>query len=168
MEFHLIPKYRAVSVIEALKIKEVRHLIKAGVEVFQLVPEDERFPMFDVPDDSNSTHRVGLKPTFKPGEYWTRFDDGRVLSLPASMIESGSYQPAHEITPDMLKAMRAVVAKDLISDEEISKLNQMVMSELIDENQGVIGGPDVIQMQHPARLAEAVTEMVLNKLAAMA
>lgn len=161
MEFHLIPKYRNLSVIEALKIKEVRYALKHGAQVATLIFEDERFASIEVPYDGLSRHR------FEPGEYWTRQGE-HISSLPASFIEGGGYAPAHALSPELLKKMRAVVAKDLISDEEISKLNQMVMSELIDENQGVIGGPDVIHMQHPARLAEAVTEMVLNKLVAMA
>jgi hypothetical protein len=161
MEFHLIPRYRSTNVIEALKIKEVHHSIKAGAKVVTIVPEDERFKPFDALKDSF------VCGSFEPGEYWTRGEDGQISALPASLVEK-HYQPATELTPELLKRMRSVVAKDLVSDEEISRLNQMVLTELHEENRGVIGGPDVIHMQHPARLAEAVTEMVLNKLAAMA
>ncbi|BDD79764.1 hypothetical protein [Burkholderia phage FLC9] len=164
MEFHLIPKYRAHKVVEALKIAAVEGTANVG-EAVTLTPADPRFGPFKV------THDWWLRN--KPvagtieGGYWVRYDNGYQSWSPAKAFEDG-YTLATDITPELLKNIRAVVAKDLVSDEEISKLNQMVMSELIDENRGVLGGPDVIHMQHPARLAEAVTEMVLNKLAAMA
>jgi hypothetical protein len=160
MEFHLIPKYRATSVIEALKIKEVRHSIEAGVKITTLVPEDERFQPFNVLRDG---YVIGQ---FEPGEYWARFDDGHVQALPASVVEE-TYRPATPLTPELLGKLRAVVAKDLVSDEEVSRVSQMVLSELHEENKGVIGGPDVIHMQYPGRLAEAITELVLNKLSAI-
>ena len=163
MEFHLLPKYSATTVIEALKIREVRHLIKAGAKVTRIVPEDERYPMFDILNDDRS---IGRRQEFYPGDYWVRFQDGSTMNMLASTVEE-SYRPATPLTPEMLGRLRAVVAKDLISDEEINTLNQMVLNELHQENQGVIGGPDVIHMQHPARLAEAVTEMVLAKLSAI-
>lgn len=161
MEFHLIPKYRAISVVEALKIKEVHHGIQNGSKSLTIVPEDERFKPFDALLENRVLGQ------FEPGDYWVRFDNGYKQAVPAHVFEQ-AYRPATELTPELLKSMRAVVAKDLVSDEEISRLNQMVYDELLEENKGVIGGPDVIHMQHPARLAEAVTEMVLNKLAALA
>jgi hypothetical protein len=163
MEFHLIPKYRNTVVIEALKIKEV-HLSRddEGKPVTKLVFEDSRFgPM------TLNQKDLPRMPMFVPGAYWARLDDGAIVSYSAQYIES-SFMPAVTLTPELLKNVRAVVAKDLISDDEIRSVNQMVLTELHEENQGVIGGPDVIHMQHPARLAEAVTELVINKLAAMA
>jgi D-aminopeptidase len=162
MEFHLIPKYRSLDVVEALKIKEIKFVNIAGADVTKLVPEDERFDELTLPFEFSLHH------TLKPGGYWVRrANEASSSYVPAELIE-GHYKQATEINPDVLKNIRAVVAKDLVSDEEVSKLSQMVYSELHDENQGVIGGPDVIHMQYPARLAEAVTELVLNKLAALA
>lgn len=161
MEFHLIPKYRAIGVVEALKIKKV-YYGGVGTQLFiDIVFEDERFKQL-------REHPKSIEPRpYASGDYWVRYADGSTGGIKADAFDEG-YKPATEITPDLLKGMRSIVAKDLISDEEISKLNQMVYNELFEENQGVIGGPDVIHMQHPARLAEAVTEMVLNKLSAMA
>lgn len=165
MEFHLIPKYRATTVVEALLIKEVRVTLDgANEKVITLVPDDERFKPFVFQPDMRYAVHGGVV----PGEYWVRDSEGHQHSLPASFFENGQYQLATPLTPELLKNIRAVVAKDLISDEEVSKISQMVLNELHEENRGVIGGPDVIHMQYPARLSEAVVEMVLNKLKAMA
>lgn len=161
MEFHLLPKYRSMDVIEALKIKEIQLGIECGCESVRLVPEDERFqPFYISPETYHRMHP-------KAGCYWVRHQDGQIGFYHASLIEE-HYKVASPLTPELLKNVRAVVAKDMVSDEEVSKLSQMVYDELLAENRGIIGGPDVIHMQYPGRLAEAVIEMVLNKLAAMA
>jgi hypothetical protein len=166
MEFHLIPKYRAHKVVEALKIKvvSVDETTDRTLTVV-LFPEDPRFQPFPVPQDWYMRNKPASGTL--DGGYWVRYDNGYTSWSPAKAFDDG-YTPATELTPALLKGLRAVIAKDLVSDEEISRLNQMVLTELHDENQGVIGGPDVIHMQHPRRLAEAAIELVLNKLKEMA
>lgn len=164
MNFNPIPKYRSLDVIEALKIKEIKMLKMNGEDVVQLVPEVTRF------DPITLNYEFSLHNTLKPGGYWTRRPDtaGNQSSyVPAELIDD-HYQLATEFTPDVLKGIRSVVAKDLVSDAEVTVLSQMVYDELHAENQGVLGGPDVIHMQFPGRLAQAVTTMVINKLAGMA
>jgi hypothetical protein len=163
MEFNFLPKYSSTNVVEALKIREIRRSIKNGSEVITIVPEDERFPMFDYPIDP----MTGKNKEYGPGEYWVRWGTGATSSVPAQVFEK-QFKAATELTPELLKSLRAVVAKDLVSDDEVARISQMVYAELHEENKGVIGGPDVIHMEYPARLAQAVTEMVLNKLAATA
>lgn len=163
MEFHPIPKYRNMGVIEALKIAQVHHsLDEEKKPTVTLIFEDDRFGPYILKPEL-----LPRCPRFEPGAYFVRLHDGALASYSAKYLEK-DYQLATEITPELLSNLRAVVTKDLISDDEIGHLNQMVLDELHAENQGVIGGPDVIHMQYPGRLAEAVTEMVLNKLAAMA
>src|ERR1700756_2120031 len=111
MEFHLIPKYRSLDVVEALKIKEIRFVNLLGADVVKLIPADERFSEITLPND------FAIHNTLKPGGYWVRHAGVNSSSyVPAELIE-GHYKLATEITPELLKNIRAVVAKDLVSDE---------------------------------------------------
>lgn len=152
-----LPQYRSHKIVEALKLREVSVIYVTGKPVVAMMPEGSIYPPFRVSAEYYDKH----KPI--AGGYWLRYDNGYESWSPAKEFEEG-YNRIRPTSPVHLERLRTTVGKDFLSEQEVDVIQQAVYAELHQENQGVIGGPDVVQMLFPGRFAEAIIEAVVNKV----
>lgn len=167
VDYPELPKYRSKGLVEALKIKDVSLDVvrgpfgqpKVGPLVVTLTPEDDRYPPFQVTQEYWARHLP------KASGYWIRYDNGYETWALANDFELTYRSEASASEPDW-GAFTAVISQVSFDDKEIDAIACKVTNQLMQENAGVIGGPDIVHMQWPKRFAKAITEASFNKLVA--